>query len=323
VRSPSARRAALDPGLAGIAALIGHRRAGDVSAAHEIRYRSVLMATRALTPEIRARLRYVKVRGDGVDLAGFPDFFIAGPQRTGTTWLHANMRFHPEIFLSEPKEIYYFSRLKTPTHPKFQSADLGWYLRFFRERPALWVYKQVMCLYRSGRPYLPKIRGEATASYAALDPDVIEEVALLNPCLKIVVMVRDPIERVWSHAKKDLARNRGRRLEDVADDELHAFFRDPYQIQCARYAENIERWRRFFPNEQIHVGRFDDIERRPEAFLREVLRFLGVSDDPRFVPASVAEAVNPTAESKVPERHRRFLEELLSDEIASWRQRFA
>jgi hypothetical protein len=275
-----------------------------------------------LTSQMRAKLRLV--RSDGVaGLERFPDFFIAGPQRTGTTWLHANMRFHPEIFLSEPKEIYYFSRLKTPESPKYQSSDLRWYLRFFRERPLLWAYKQWTALSSYRRPYLPRTRGEATASYAAMDPDVIEEVAVLNPALKIIVMVRDPVERAWSHAKKDLARNRGRKLDDVRDEEFQAFFRDPYQVRCARYEDIVANWRSFFPADQIFVGRFDDIATRPEAFLVDALAFLGVSTDPRYIPADVREAVNPTAEEKVPERHRRFLEQLLSGEIARWRQSFA
>lgn len=281
------------------------------------------MTARELTDDVRSRLRYVRVRPETRDIGRFPDFFIAGPQRTGTTWLHANLRFHPEIFLSEPKEIYFFSRLKTPDDPKYRSSDLEWYLSFFRDRPAVWVYKQLQCLWRTRRPYAPKTRGEATASYAALDSDVIEDVALLNPDLKIIVMVRDPVERVWSHAKKDLARNRARRLEDVSDEELRRFFSDPYQIRCARYVENIERWESGFSKAQVYVGRFDDIAVRPEAFLTEVLAFLGVSTDPRCIPASVRQPVNPTSESKVPDRHRRFLEELLREEIASWRARFA
>jgi hypothetical protein len=118
------------------------------------------MPKRPLTPETRSKLALVRAQPGEIDLAYFPDFFIAGPQRTGTTWLHANMRFHPEIFLSEPKEIYYFSRLKKTDAAKFVSADLGWYLAFFHERPALWLYKQAVCLSRYGRFYAPKVRGE-------------------------------------------------------------------------------------------------------------------------------------------------------------------
>jgi hypothetical protein len=275
-----------------------------------------------LTAETRGKLSLVHTGGGDVDLTYFPDFFIAGPQRTGTTWLHANMRFHPEIFLSEPKEIYYFSRLKKTGDPKFVSADLDWYLAFFHELPALWLYKQAICLMRYGRFYRPVVRGEATASYAALDRDVIAEVALLNPDLKVVIMVRDPVERAWSHAKKDLARNRGRNLTEVTEGEFRAFFEDPYQRQCARYVENVANWRAALGHDQVLVGRFEDVTERPEPFLIDVLEFLGVSTDRRYVPKSVREPVNPTSEGKVPEQHRRFLERLLEREIESWRAAF-
>ena len=80
-------------------------------------------------------LRNVHVSRRDLSLASFPDFLIVGPQRTGTTWLHANLREHQEIFLAEPKEIFFFNRLKTPDHPKFESNDLSWYLKFFRDSP--------------------------------------------------------------------------------------------------------------------------------------------------------------------------------------------
>ena len=276
-----------------------------------------------LSPELRARLRHVRVTKADVDLSRFPDFLIIGPQRTGTTWLHANLREHPEVFLSEPKELFFFSRLKEPDHPKHQSNELEWYLKFFDDPLWLWAYKQAMCLRRHRRPYGPKVRGEATASYAAIDRDVIAEITALNPQVKAIMMVRDPIDRAWSHAKKDLVRNRGRRLEEVDEQEFRQFFADPYQLRCARYGENLENWSAELPDGHVFVGRFDDIERRPESFLTDVLAFLGVSTDRRYVPVSVREAVNPTAESQVPEQYRRFLEELLAEELRAWRERFA
>ena len=269
------------------------------------------------------RLHHVRVSDPDLDLSRFPDFLIIGPQRTGTTWLHANLRWHPQIFLSEPKELFYFSRLKTPDHPGFQSADLAWYLSFFREDPLRWAYKQASALVRYRSLYRPLVRGEATASYAACDRDVIEDIATINSQIRAIMMVREPVERAWSHAKKDLARNRGRKLSDVSTDEFERFFRDPYQIQCARYAENLRNWADHIGADQVLVGRFEDVSERPEGLLREVLTFLGVSADACFVPPSVREAVNPTAESAVPERHRRFLEDLLGEEIREWREHFA
>ncbi len=275
-----------------------------------------------LTEDLRARLRYVRTEPGPLDLSRFPEFLIIGPQRTGTTWLHANLREHPEILLAEPKELFFFSRIKTPEHPKFESDKLAWYLGHFRYPPWLLAYKHAMCVARHREFFHPKIRGEATASYAAIDRDVIEEIAALNPDIKAIMMVRDPVERAWSHAKKDLARNLGRSLDGITDEQFQAFFRDPYQIRCARYAECLENWRSVLAPGRVLVGRFEEMATLPMDFLIRVLRFLGVSSDRRHIQASASEAINPTEGSAVPERHRRFLEELLAQEIASWRQKF-
>src|SRR5713101_1263916 len=113
-------------------------------------------------------LKYVQVANRDVDLAYFPDFLIVGPQRTGTTWLHANLRYHPQIMLAEPKELFFFSSLKPPAQQRFGSSDLVDYLRFFHEPPWRVMLRHMISLRRYRERYRPTVRGEATASYAAL-----------------------------------------------------------------------------------------------------------------------------------------------------------
>ena len=270
---------------------------------------------------IRTRLRYSEIESERLVLDRFPDFLIVGPQRTGTTWLHSVLQTHPEVFLTEPKELFYFSRLKDRTNPRFESAALDWYLAHFADPWPRWIARQARSLLRSGRPYRPKIRGEATASYAAMDTDLIEEIRVLRPDVKVLVTVRNPVDRAWSHAKKDLVRNRGRKTSDVADEEWEAFFRDPYQLRCARYEENLARWRSVFPASQIFVGTFEQVESRPDELLGRVTRFLGVSDDPRHVdPELLRRVVNPTTGTDVPERFRALLEDLFAKEIEGWQR---
>ena len=270
----------------------------------------------------RQALRYVKVSDRNPDLRFFPDFLIVGPQRTGTTWLHAHLRYHPQIMLSEPKELFFFSSLKMPDSPRYRSSELTDYLRFFRE--PLWriVLRNAVSLWRYRELYRPKVRGEATASYAVLERDVIADITALNPDLKVILMIRDPIDRAWSHAKKDLARNRGRQLEDVSQEEFERFFSDPYQRRCARYADNIDNWSAHLRAGHLLVGLFDDIDTRPEALLLAVMAFLGVRSDRRYVGDAVRQAVNPTQPSRIPEQHRRFLENLFSDDTTHLRERF-
>jgi hypothetical protein len=228
---------------------------------------------------------------------------------------------HPEVFLAEPKELYFFSRLKDRTSERFQSAELDWYLDHFRIGAKRWLASQAWSLSHLGRPWRPRIRGEATASYAAMDLDLIEEIATLRPDVKVLLMVRHPVDRAWSHAKKDLVRNRRRSAAAVGDDEWRAFFRDPYQLRCARYEQNLANWRRCFAESSVFVGTFEEVEQTPVELLGRVTRFLGVCDDPKLVdPRLLHSAVNPTGRSEIPERLRVYLETLLADEIEGWRR---
>jgi hypothetical protein len=70
------------------------------------------------------------------------------------------------------------------------------------------------------------------------------------------------------------------------------------------------------------VGLFDDIDVRPEELLLAVMDFLAVRSDRRYISREVRELVNPTAASKIPDRYRRFLDELLQDDLAALRERF-
>ncbi len=270
---------------------------------------------------VRQQLRWIRL-DESADLSRFPDFFIVGPQRTGTTWLHAHLRYHPEVFLTEPKELYFFSSLKSRDPRRFVSDQLAWYLRFFRE---LWwrrAAKTAICAWKYRRLYHPRVRGEATASYATLDDDVIAEIATLNPAAKAILMIRNPIDRAWSHAKKDLVRNRNRRFEEVSEEEFRAFFRDPYQLRCAHYAEQYDRWSAHLRPGHLFVGMFDDIGTRPEGLLTDVMRFLGIDADRRFIDRSVRSPVNPTESRSVPPQYRRILEEVLGDAMAGLKERF-
>ena len=272
--------------------------------------------------EVKRALRWVKVSDDAVDLSYFPDFLIVGPQRTGTTWLHAQLRFHPQVFLAEPKELYFFSSLKTRDPRRFVSDELDWYLQHFHD--PLWrrAAKTSLSLWKYRQAYAPRVRGEATASYAALDADVIAEIVALNPQVKSLLMIRDPIERAWSHAKKDLVRNRKRRYEDVSEQEFRAFFTDPYQLRCARYTEQYDRWSAHLRPGHLFVGVFDDITKRPEALLLDVLRFLGVRSEQRYIDPSVREPVNPTESTDMPQQYRRLLQDVLGRELEALKDRF-
>jgi hypothetical protein len=260
-------------------------------------------------------LRWVKTSAEAAGLSLFPDFLILGPQRTGTSWLYSALSRHPQIFLTEPKETYFFSALKYRQPERFVTDDLRWYLRHFRDPPLRYAAKCVRSVWRFREFYAPKMRGEATASYAALDYDVIEEITRLNPRIKAILMVRNPIDRAWSHAKKDLLRGDRCRLENLSKETLHGFLLRPYQISCGRYTEQLGNWTRVLSPGYLFVGRFDDIVARPRGLLLDIMRFLGVRAEERYIDASVDVPVNVTAKLDMPESVRRLLTGLFTDEL--------
>lgn len=272
--------------------------------------------------DVRRKLRWVKISHPETDLSVFPTFLIIGPQRTGTTWLHAHLRHHPQVFLAEPKELHFFNSLKRRDPKRFVSDDVSFYLQFFRE--PLWrrAAKTGRSLWNFRALYAPRVRGEATASYAALDADVIAEIAALNPGIKAILMIRNPIERAWSHAKKDLVRNRKRRMADVPETEFRTFFADPYQLRCARYVEQYDQWAAHLQPGHLMVGAFDDITTRPEELLLDVMRFLGVRAERRYLDPSLREPVNSTEAPVIPEQYRSLLRELLARDLEQLKERF-
>ncbi|GAB4165836.1 MAG: hypothetical protein Fur0032_02870 [Terrimicrobiaceae bacterium] len=251
-------------------------------------------------------LKYIRARSTVIDLAGFPDFLILGPQRTGTTWLYHNLRRHPRIFLPDVKETYYFSTLGKPDHAHYRFEDLEDYLELFRDTFRRRIKRHYDALRQTRRFFRPDIYGEATATYAMLPENIIEEILKLNPRLRAILMIRDPVERAWSHAKKDLLRA-GVRMDSVED--CWKFLESAGQLKCADYAGMAEKWRRFLPQGALFCGDYRRLSSDPGGLLADLCRFLGVDADLLPVTGLLQERINPTEDLPMPEGLRERLEE--------------
>lgn len=280
----------------------------------------------------------------------FPDFLIIGPQRTGTTWIAANLNQHPEIFLSSPKELYFFSRLprEANTHSKhyvefnweglksrpkallleivkiayfdyyktgfYQANEIEWYLSFFRDSWIVSLIKHLKMFYLYREFFRPKVKGEATASYSIMNKTLVQEMISLNPNIKVVIMVRDPVKRAWSHAKKDLSRNVNRPLNQIPEDEFHSFFGKQSQIDSGSYLRNIEKWSSLLKENHLFVGFYEDIKVRPKEFLLELFEFLGVDKNPKYVGIKAEKIFNNTKKDTMPSKYVEVLEQIYANE---------
>ena len=178
--------------------------------------------------------------GNGV-LPGLPSFFVIGPPRTGTSWLHAVLS--QCTWLSHPtKETRFFD--------KHYERGLGWYTSHYRRASA-------------GR-----VVGEVAPTYFA-SPLARERIAHLIPYAKIVCTFRNPVDRVLSLYR--LKRAYG--WISWSLDE--ALVRDPELMESSRYSAHLKEWIATFGASQVLATVHDDIEADPQSYLDKLVDFVG------------------------------------------------
>jgi hypothetical protein len=225
-----------------------------------------------------------------------PDFLVIGAQKAGTTWLDRNLRTHPQIWLPPEKEIHYFdlphplpfaalllapvraarhwtmARLKRD-YAKVQAGEqsMGWYLKYyFAPRTRRW-YGSLF------KPGLGQICGESTPRYAVLPGANILPIHRLMPDLKILYVLRDPIDRMWSDAAMFQTRRfGGSHGRDEAARKIAAFLRDPENLRHSKYAENLTRWESAFDPARICLLFQEDLAQIPQRALDQTTDFLGL-----------------------------------------------
>lgn len=212
------------------------------------------------------------------------DFAIIGAQKSGTTSMFQYLRKHPRLYLPPEKELPFFSR--------DDLYEAGW--------PAL-----VATYFRDAAP--ETLWGTASPQYMA-DPRVPERMARANPDLRLIALLRNPIDRAFSHYSQSLRRNmEARPFARAVDDLLQAdaLARDRetippdyaqgysqanaevnrFYLVWSEYARALDRFLRYFPKEQLLVLYMEDLRRDPQATLSSVMRFLDLAPD--FQPSNL------------------------------------
>src|SRR5436190_6086438 len=204
-----------------------------------------------------------------------PDFLIIGAQKAGTTALYAYLRRHPAIAGPPWKEVSFFDR-----HYRRGAA---WYRGNFPNR----LYLRRVHARSDAQPVV----GEASPSYI-FHPFAAERVAALVPNVRLIALVRNPIDRALSHYHHEVALGREplsfedalaaeeRRmqgeLERMRDASYfsHAWWNYTY-VSRGLYANQLERWLEHFTRERLLIVPSDDLGERPGETYTRVLDFLG------------------------------------------------
>ncbi|MDP3856077.1 sulfotransferase domain-containing protein [Phenylobacterium sp.] len=188
------------------------------------------------------------------------NFIVAGVQKAGTTALYDYLAEDPNIGLSKVKEVHFFDDERVD----WVAPDYGAYHAQFD-----WT--------------APAIRGEATPIYLYW-PRSLERIAAYNPAARLIVMLRDPVERAWSHWKMEYARGaeteafswcvrQGRRR--LLDADPWGVHREFSYVERGFYGEQVERLLGLFPRGQLLILKADDLRRDPNTALASVNAFLG------------------------------------------------
>ncbi len=199
------------------------------------------------------------------------DFIGVGAPKSGTSWAAECLREHPQICFSSKKEINFFNKV----HP-FYNKNKPWQYPYGMD----W-YKKFFLNYQKGQ-----IRGEFSPHYL-YDPDTPRLIYENFPDVKIIMILRNPIDRLYSHYLHGKAsRIKFPSFEEVVKKEKE-------YVEIGFYYRHIKRYLKYFPKEKILIMIYEDIEKDPLVFIKKIYRFLGV--DENFVPPSLHKRINVTA----------------------------
>ncbi len=198
-----------------------------------------------------------------------PDFLGIGTQKGGTTYLHGLLQQHPQVYLAHPKELHFFSL--------HQRRGLEWYGHHFDAAAA------------------DQCCGEITPYYL-FHPLAAGHIAAVLPKVKLIVLLRDPVERALSqyfHSKRlgletlELEEALAAEPQRLADaeaalkrGEAHKSHQQHSYLSRSRYEQQLPCFEALFPPEQLQVLCSEDFFERPQQLWERVLAFLGLDESP-------------------------------------------
>ena len=203
-----------------------------------------------------------------------PNFLVVGAARSGTTGLVEGLRSHPRVFVTDPKEPHYFALHKRGAHFTAPGDEHTINKVAVTDRDAY------LDLYPQEHDYLAL--GDASVSTLYYHQDALPEVVDMNPAMRVVVLLREPVARAYSSHQYMRARG----LEPVEDflaaveleerrksEGWHHLW---HYTSMSRYAESVRALQAALPREQVGIWFHDDLDADYERTVSEILRFLDV-----------------------------------------------
>ncbi len=173
-----------------------------------------------------------------------PTFLFIGPDKTGSSWIFEYLNAHPQCFVPKAKDIYFFDRE--------YHRGISWYKEFFNA---------------AGPEH--RAIGELSHDYI-LSNEVADRIRSDLPNVKLVSVIRNPVERAFSHYL--YLKRSGMTTADFSE-AIETF---PEIIENSRYSVLLPRYIERFPKSQLCFLFFEDLRTRPQFFADQIADFLGV-----------------------------------------------
>ncbi len=226
------------------------------------------ITTAAADPPAAAAAKLPRARsGQGERELTLPNLIVIGAQKCGTSGLHYYLSLHPEVSMSNPKELNFF--IAERNFPR----GLEWYSRHFDPSA--------------------KCRGESSPNYTAYPQHlgVPERIAEVVPDARLVFLVRDPIERIAAHWVHNYAKRREK--GDLRATLLHP---NTSYVSRSKYFMQLQRYLACFSEEQILVLDQADLRDQRMPTLRRLFEFVGV--DPTYEHPKFEQVRHTTSRKK-------------------------
>ena len=192
----------------------------------------------------------------------WPNLFLVGAPRAGTTTLYDFLKRTKGIYMSNKKEPHYFSQ---SIEPKFLFKPIR------DEKKYLDLFKDVKD---------EKIVGEASTTYL-WDPKAHLLIHEKSPDAKIIILLRDPVQRAYSNYLLRISSGKTYSFSDSIKQALEAkndFYKGVI-IKGGFYAEQIKRYLDEFGSDRIKIIIFEEFIKEPRRIVKEVLEFLEINEE--------------------------------------------
>ena len=238
-----------------------------------------------------------------------PDFIGIGMERAGTSWLFTQLAAHPDIWVPPLKELHFFdvidpkarylthrysyhlkSRIKqklaplldTSNRPEFSKNNyltyLLWDYYFFTGKFNVEWYKRLF----SQKFTKGKVSGEITPAYSNLTSKTIKKILDMNADTKFLMMVRNPLQRMWSGLVHHFRHVEKKDFSKVTEENMFEFLQNSAAKNRSDLFSILETWQENVPENQLLIQPFEDISNTPEALIQNTYSFLGVNHN--FLP---------------------------------------